>query len=240
MNHKEHSDNEYIDFPFGRIFIEFKTVAGARSVRMRLKSKDEVLVTKPIFVAKSKALELVRKNADWLQKTRISYKEPVSISKFLVQNPYLNIFGKTFKVFLKPDCTDKFSIIDDKNHELVLAYNTEEDLQILLNEIAKKSISKKVDIIATEHSFHYKKITVRNQQSRWASYSASGTLSFNWRMVLLDFDLQRYVIMHEFAHTKFMDHSVSFWIYLSRICPHAKKLDKMLDKVSSELMRVGL
>ena len=71
------------------------------------------------------------------------------------------------------------------------------------------------------------------------SRSSTGTLSFNWRMVLLPCELQDYIVCHELAHVRFMDHSVSFWIFLNRLLPNAKSLDARLSKEGSEVFSVA-
>ena len=92
-----------------------------------------------------------------------------------------------------------------------------------------------LELAAEKFGVEYSRISVRNQSGRWASRSSSGALSFNERMLLLPCELQNYIICHELAHARFMDHSVSFWIWLGRLCPHAKRLDRELSKLSGKL-----
>ncbi|WP_374303694.1 M48 family metallopeptidase [Ferrovibrio sp.] len=56
-----------------------------------------------------------------------------------------------------------------------------------------------------------RRITVRDTQSRWGSCSAHGNLSFSWRLLLAPPPIARYLVAHEVAHLKHMDHSVAFW-----------------------------
>lgn len=93
--------------------------------------------------------------------------------------------------------------------------------------------------ISLETGIKFGRLSVRDQSSRWASRSSNGSLSFNWRIVLLQPELQDYIIRHELAHSRFMDHSVSFWIFLNRICPGAKRLDARLSKEGEEIFRIA-
>lgn len=86
----------------------------------------------------------------------------------------------------------------------------------------------------------FSRVSVRDQSSRWASRSSSGTLSLNWRIMLLSPEHQKYMVLHELAHTKFMDHSVSFWIFLNRICPNTQKLDREISRLSVEFFAIEL
>ncbi len=57
----------------------------------------------------------------------------------------------------------------------------------------------------------YSGLTIRGQRTRWASCSRSGSMSFNWRLLLAPEAVLDYVIWHEVCHLEVMDHSPRFW-----------------------------
>ena len=57
----------------------------------------------------------------------------------------------------------------------------------------------------------YARLVLRNQRSRWGSCSTTGTLSFNWRLVLAPHDDLDYVVVHEDCHLVEHNHGVAFW-----------------------------
>ena len=64
-----------------------------------------------------------------------------------------------------------------------------------------------------------KRITIRNQRTRWGSCSAKGTISLNWRLVQVP-DLARdYVLLHELCHLRHLNHSPAFWAMVRHFCP---------------------
>lgn len=69
----------------------------------------------------------------------------------------------------------------------------------------------------------FKKITIRGQYTRWGSCSSSGTLSFNWRLMLAPPRVLDYVVVHELCHLKHMDHSRDFWNAVAKIMPDYKE-----------------
>jgi hypothetical protein len=56
-----------------------------------------------------------------------------------------------------------------------------------------------------------KRITIRDQRTRWGSASRSGTLSFNWRLILAPPEVLDYVVVHELAHLRWAGHGKRFW-----------------------------
>lgn len=65
----------------------------------------------------------------------------------------------------------------------------------------------------------YGRITIRNQKTRWGSCSSKGNLNFNCFLMLCDMDLVEYVVVHELAHRKEMNHSPAFWAEVEKVLP---------------------
>lgn len=63
-------------------------------------------------------------------------------------------------------------------------------------------------------------LTIRGQKTRWGSCSASGGLSFNWRLIQAPPAVLDYVACHEVAHLSVPNHSPAFWALVADICPH--------------------
>jgi predicted metal-dependent hydrolase len=70
---------------------------------------------------------------------------------------------------------------------------------------------------AMDVGFH--KLAVRDQMSRWGSCSASGVLSFSWRLILAPPQVLDYVAVHEVAHLAEMNHGPAFWRLVERHSP---------------------
>ncbi len=62
----------------------------------------------------------------------------------------------------------------------------------------------------------YRRITIRDQVSRWGSCSSKGALSFNWRLVLAPHDVLDYVVVHEVCHLVEHNHGPAFWRLVER------------------------
>jgi predicted metal-dependent hydrolase len=85
-----------------------------------------------------------------------------------------------------------------------------------------------------------KRITVRDQSSRWGSCSTTGVLSYSWRLILAPSFVLEYLAAHEVAHLIEMNHSPKFWRLLARLSPAMARAKTWLDVNGTELHRYGL
>jgi predicted metal-dependent hydrolase len=86
----------------------------------------------------------------------------------------------------------------------------------------------------------FRRVTVRDQSSRWGSCSTTGMLSFSWRLILAPCEVLDYLAAHEVAHLIEMNHSPKFWRLVQRICPHHQGAKAWLDVHGADLHRYGL
>ena len=95
---------------------------------------------------------------------------------------------------------------------------------------AKEYIPKRVEFYHSLTGGSYKKITIRDQKTRWGSCSSTGTLSFNYRLMLAPPRVLDYVVVHELCHLTYMNHSKDFWNMVASILPEYKEYKKWLKE----------
>lgn len=78
------------------------------------------------------------------------------------------------------------------------------------------------------YRFSWKRISIRNQRTRWGSCSKKGNLNFNYRIALLPQHLADYIIVHELCHLEVFDHSKKFWDMVARTIPVPRELRREL------------
>jgi predicted metal-dependent hydrolase len=84
-----------------------------------------------------------------------------------------------------------------------------------------------------------KKISLRDTNSRWGSCSASGNLSFSWRIVMAPPEVLDYLVSHEVAHLAHMNHSARFWQTVAMLCPGCEHYRHWLGKHGAQLYSYG-
>ena len=84
----------------------------------------------------------------------------------------------------------------------------------------------------------YNRITIRHQKTRWGSCTKTGNLSFNCLILKMPETVRDYVIIHELAHRKELNHSTNFWTVVAEYCPWYKDAKQWLKENGQSLMEL--
>ncbi len=93
---------------------------------------------------------------------------------------------------------------------------------------ARDIFSRKAAYYARLMGVTYGRITIREQKTRWGSCSSKGNLNFNWRLIFAPEEVLDYVVVHELAHRKEMNHSPAFYTVVESVLPDYRKARKWL------------
>jgi predicted metal-dependent hydrolase len=101
---------------------------------------------------------------------------------------------------------------------------------------AQNEIAPRLDAACAQAGASYERLSIRGQRTRWASCSKTGTMSFNWRLLLGPEPVLDYVIWHEVCHLEIMDHSPRFWSLLASRCPDYRTQSSWLRRHGASLV----
>ena len=94
---------------------------------------------------------------------------------------------------------------------------------LTLAEQMRQRLPEKLNHHAASMGVTFGRVTIRCQQTRWGSCSGKGNLNFNCLLMLAPEEVLDYVVVHELAHRKQMNHSALFWQEVAREYPDYKK-----------------
>ena len=103
---------------------------------------------------------------------------------------------------------------------------------------AKEELPAVVKKYASLMGVTYNRITIRHQKTRWGSCTKTGNLSFNCLIMKMPETVRNYVIIHELAHRKELNHSTKFWTIVAEYCPWYKDAKQWLKDNGQSLMEL--
>ncbi len=105
---------------------------------------------------------------------------------------------------------------------------------------ARRDLQKAAQSYAAALGVRVKRLSIRDQSSRWGSCTSVGSLSFSWRLILAPPYVLDYLAAHEVAHLVEMNHSPRFWRVVAQICAHTARAKAWLDSSGNDLHRYGI
>jgi len=104
---------------------------------------------------------------------------------------------------------------------------------------ARRDLEAAVASYARALNVRVRRMSIRDQSSRWGSCNSAGVLSFSWRLILCPPFVLDYLAAHEVAHLVEMNHSARFWKVLRQVCPATDEATRWLDSHGNALHRYG-
>jgi predicted metal-dependent hydrolase len=203
----------------------------ARRVRVSVESDGAVHVTLPRRASAREADEAVRELARWIERRRRALaRAAAEVARTPGTVPYL---GDELALLAQPG---RSRVHRRGDTLLVPTAGRDEALERWYRRAAREEIGPRLDAAVARAGTAYAKLTIRGQRTRWASCSAGGAMSFNWRLLLAPEPVLDYVVEHEVCHLEVMDHSPRFWGLLESRVPDWRDHAGWLRRYGSTLV----
>jgi predicted metal-dependent hydrolase len=204
----------------------------ARRVRVTVDPARGVEVVLPRRAPAREAAAAIRELRPWIER-RIAELER-SRAVVLARGNSVPYLGRSLRLVAQPGRTRAHRRGDDL---LVPAGAAQlPALERFYRRAAHSEIAPRLDDACAALGTSYVKLTIRSQRTRWASCSRSGTMSFNWRLLLAPEPVLDYVVWHEVCHLEVLDHSPRFWKLVARHCPGYREQVRWLRRHGATLV----
>jgi predicted metal-dependent hydrolase len=214
--------------------VNFRHNPRAKRMVLRLaRNSSGVVVTLPKRVSRTQALAFVDKSMPWIA-LQFERRPPADIIGHgsiipLRGVPHVVHATNERRGLITADAeTRTIQVPGDASH-------LPRRLEDWLKKKAKADLVEASERYAKVMNVMIKRITVRDQKSRWGSCSASGDLSYSWRLILAPAFVLDYVAAHEVAHRRHMNHGPGFWRLVLTHCPRAGEAKQWFKAHSNEL-----
>lgn len=210
----------------------------AKYIRIKISNSGDLSVVLPKGISEKHAHSFIRKKSQWifnnLQKitTNDSGKYPDCID--------LELLDEHWEIqYIDENHTVKLEEVSNNSLEIKGNIEDWDAIKSLLNKWCKvksqNTFTVMVEALAEEHGFHFNRLTIRSQKTRWGSCSNKKNINLNSKLVLMPENVVKYVIIHELCHTIEMNHSSSFWQLVEDCDPNYKNNRKQLKLLGKHI-----
>lgn len=227
---------DWLEVAGRRVPLQLIRNARARRYVLRLRPDGTARVTVPRGGTVAEARRFAEKNHAWIEAQLKRPPPPPPVAR--EWRPGSEVLFRGELVALETEAygapTIRFGV--EKLTVPDLATNLRPAVERHLRRLADRELPLRVQEFAALHQLTVRRVTVRNQRSRWGSCSRRGTISLNWRLVQTPPFVRDYIILHELMHLREMNHSARFWQQVERVCPDYAVAERWL-KQHSRLLR---
>lgn len=211
----------------------------ARARRLRISISDTgVTLVLPAGFSANQGEAFLHQNSDWvLKQLERREKQQPKNSRPPLPDDVILLRGKPTRVWQVEEINRVARARVEEKLDRVNVYLPQgksaaasQVIERWLRELARSEIEAMVVNQARRMRVSPKKITIRDQRTRWGSCSSRGTLSFNWRLIMVPSAVTEYVVIHELAHMHVPNHSTDFWSLVSQYYPNYKEARNWLRK----------
>ena len=207
----------------------------ARRYILRVDSQGIPQVTIPRGGSQIEAKRFVQKHSAWLEKQLLRQAQAAKLAQPWRIGTEIRFRGRA--LILEAAGSSESPAVKFESEIVRIPEGTldlREPVERHLWRLAAVEFPPRVFELAALHGLPAKRVTVRNQRSRWGSCSRRGTISLNWRLIQTPEFVRDYIILHELVHLRQMNHSARFWREVARLCPDFESAESWLKRHSRE------
>jgi predicted metal-dependent hydrolase len=213
-----------------------------RTIGLKI-TDDGLVVHAPKRIFEFQLHQILAQKAKWIMDKLEARKQNYVPSLNWTDGELLSLHGNA--VVLKILSHSKNKQPDFTNHTLTIASPEANNHPAIKRKViqwykkqAMLDFSRRLEILAAKLGVKTPPLALSNAQSRWGSCSSRGDIRLNWRLLQAPPHIINYVICHELAHLKEMNHSAKFWAIVASLFPDYKRAEKELKLLSPQLHRM--
>ncbi|TIW81749.1 MAG: M48 family metallopeptidase, partial [Mesorhizobium sp.] len=150
--------------------------------------------------------------------------------------------GVPHRIVHEPSKRGTVTISRDERGPLLIVHGERIHLPRRIADFLKREAKKDIEKLVVRHTEalgkRAKAIRYKDTSSRWGSCTSEGNLSFSWRIMMAPQPVINYLVAHEVAHLKEMNHGPKFWKLCEKLCPDTDRCKDWLKRNGGALQAI--
>lgn len=211
-----------------------------RTVGLKI-TQTGLVIHAPKRISQSQLEDIIMQKADWVLRKLASVTANKIPEIQWQHGEQLLFLGNAITLTIEHNARSK--TVEYEPGILQLAMPNQDEMLIARKVIqwykkqAITDFTRRLEIFSSKLGVTFTSLTLSNAASRWGSCNSKKEIRLNWRLLQAPPHIINYVVCHELAHIKEMNHSAKFWATVASIFPDYKSAEKELKALSSKLHR---
>ena len=211
----------------------------ARRLTLRIDTGGQGLrITIPPGLARREVDRFLHNQQDWLEaRLKVIPRRPR-----VRPGIKLPVRGVPHLIIHEPSMRGTVKVARDEAGPMLIVHGERPHLPRRVAEFLKREAKRRIETLVEKHTTaigkRAKAIRYRDTTSRWGSCTSDGTLSFSWRIMMAPPAVINYLVAHEVAHLRQMNHGPKFWKLCHELCPDTEECRAWLKRNGSALQAI--
>jgi predicted metal-dependent hydrolase len=234
--------NQHLPLPNGASIPYKLERRSRRTVGIKI-DQTGLIVHAPNRISQSQLEQMLMSKIAWIQSKLKAQQENALPTFEWKDGASLLFLGNPVKLSIAPDTASRALEYTPGLLRLALP-NPENTAQIAKKVVqwyrkqALTDFSRRLEILSAKLGVPTPTLFLSNARSRWGSCNSKQEIRLNWRLLQAPPNIINYVVAHELAHLKEMNHSAKFWTMVEKIYPDYKTAEKELKVWSAKLHQI--
>jgi predicted metal-dependent hydrolase len=219
--------------------VHFYKRRGSKNIRLSVSADGVIKVTLPYWVPYKAATDFVLQKQRWLLDRQVRTAKLLEPNQRIgkghglrfvieaVDEPRSRIAGNEIRISHPAHLSHTDQAVQDIAHKAALR---------ALKLQAEQLLPQRLALLSTKCGLDYRGLTIRHLKTRWGSCNSQQDITLNYYLMQLPWSLIDYVLVHELAHTRHLNHSPTFWQEVERHVPDHKARRKELRGYSPSVL----
>ncbi|WP_428486155.1 M48 family metallopeptidase [Rhodopila sp.] len=227
---------ESLTLPSGVARIEWRRSSRARRVSLRIDpAGGAVIVTLPTRAPHKAGMALLMSHVDWVADRLAALPAAVRFA----DGASVPIGGLPHRISHVVNGRGAAWIADGALHVAGAPEFLSRRIRDFLHQEARRRLTEVTMAKASLVGVRPRRVTMKDTSSRWGSCAPDKSIALSWRLVMAPPFVQDYVVAHEVAHLRHMNHGRQFWALVEELTPHRHAAISWLKTEGTTLLRIG-